>query len=108
MQSRTGAATMRKKLEAIEMGTATSIIIFSLILIGVLGIAVVIFLETKKQRDCASDLELNMRAPFKKAGADGRGKPGSKSERNASRVSQSGRLRQATVSSISRPGARFR
>jgi hypothetical protein len=39
---------VRKKLEAIEMGTAASIIIFSLVLIGVSGIAVVIFLGNQK------------------------------------------------------------
>jgi hypothetical protein len=39
---------VRKKLEAIDMGTTTLIIIFSLILGGAVGIAVMIFLGNQK------------------------------------------------------------
>ena|SRR5579863_9348515 len=88
------------------MDTTVLIIVLSVIIIGVAG-AALIFLKKRKTKGLRTRFGPEYARAVQESGRR-RGKPGSRSEKNALRVSQSVRSRQATGSAISRRGARFR
>jgi hypothetical protein len=92
------------------MDTTTLIVILSVILIAVVGITAAIFLKKRKTKELRTRFGPEYARAVQESGGRRQGEAGlqERSERNVSRVSQSGRSCQPTVTAMSRPGARFR